>query len=214
MMMSRTLSAGVGASGVEPVYRTSAFLNVGDDLRPVGLGLDVLSIPTSRFALGVDPTQIANALTGEDTFEANAPTILKQHRYLGETGPMIALSWTVTAAAIRALNRRDLDPEPGNLEGYADHVWAQLSQVESQILGASQAPLFVVENSPPVYQTAASITAGGVATVSFAAGHMTAATIVMTPVVVFLITAAPIAGKAFGEYLQDLIRKLPGSSGS
>lgn len=81
------------------------------------------------------------------------------------------------------------------------------------MLGASQAPLFVVENSPPVFQNAGAMAVGGAATVTYALSDMSAATIVMTPVVMFLVTAAPIAGKAFGGYLEDLIRKLPGSSG-
>jgi hypothetical protein len=206
----RVASAGVMASDVEPVYQTGAFLNVGDELKPAGLSLNVLSIPTSRLEFGVEIDEIVGALVREEEYSADAFSIVHQQRFIGDQAPMAALAWTVTAAAVRVLDRRDLDPPPGNIELYAEEVWPQLGTIEREVLGASQAPLFVLEQSPPRLGQAGSILTGGLATVSFALGHMSAATIIVTPIVIFLITAAPVAGRAFGEYLRDVIKRLPG----
>jgi hypothetical protein len=202
------------ASDIAPVYQTAAFLNVGEELTPTGLSLNVLSIPASRLAYGVEIDQIAEALVREGEYSADSLSIVHQQRFIGEQGPMAALAWTVTAAAVRVLDRRDLDPAPGNIELYAEQVWPQLQAIEREILGASQASLFVLEQSPPRFGQAGSILTGGLATVSFALGHMSAATIVVAPLVIFLITAAPVAGRAFGEYLRDVIKRLPGAGSS
>lgn len=114
-IMSRTASAGVSASDADPVYQTSVYLNVGDELRPTGISVNVLSIPASRFALGVEPWQVQNALTGEGG-SAIGPTVVHQKRFLGDTGPMEALAWTATATAVRALGRFRSGPCAGRAQ--------------------------------------------------------------------------------------------------
>jgi hypothetical protein len=212
LMPSRTASAGVSASDVKPIYRTSAFLNIGSDLEPSGLGLDVVSIPASRLGYGVEPSSLAAALEGGSGYSAESPTIRETERLMGAEALTSALAWTVTAAAARALGRDDLDPAPGRLNRYA-HTWEDLSPlIEAQILGATAAPLFVIENSPPVFQTATDTATVGLATVSYASGHANAATLVVAATAIFVIHAAPIAGRAFGQYLSDVIERLPGSN--
>lgn len=213
VMGSRTQSAGVGAFDIDPIYRTNAFLNVGTEFEPRGLGLDVISIPASRLRYGIEPSNIAAALQGESGgFSPHAPTIRNTQRIVGQEALPSALAWTVTAAAVRINHRLDLDPSPGGINGYAD-AWGQMGPlIESQILGAASAPLFVVENSPPVFHTAANLGGVGIATVSYAVGELNAATLVVASGAIFVIHAAPIAGKAFGQYLSDLIEKLPGSN--
>lgn len=210
---SRTQSAGVGASDIDPIYRTSAFLNVGTEFEPRGLALDVISIPASRMRYGIEPSSIASALQGErGGFSAYAPTISHTQRLIGQEALPTALAWTVTAAAARANNRMDLDPTPGGIDGYAA-TWGQISPlIEAQILGAASASLFVTENSPPAFHSAANLSGVGIATVSYAAGEANAATLVVASGAIFVLYAAPIAGRAFGQYLADLIEKLPGSN--
>lgn len=203
-------AAGVGAGQIEPVYRTSAFLNVGDDINPVGLGIDVVSIPASRLSYGVGVDDIVGALTREGEYLADSLDVVGDARFLRDEGPMVGISWAVTATAVRALDRRDLDLAPGPGDQYGQ-VWREVPSIEREIFRLASAPLFVVEDSPPAFHTAASVAAGGISTALYAVGHASAATIVLAPLAIFLITVAPIAGRAFGEYLEDLIRRLPGS---
>jgi hypothetical protein len=213
-VMTPASAAGLGAAAVQPIYSTHAMLNVGDELRVQAIGLSVTSVPASRLQLGVDPTTVLTALTEGTRFDPSAPSVIRQQRFVADQGAFAALAWTVTAAAVRLLDRRDLDPLPGGVDGpdsYTSAVWNELWRVEQEVISASRAHLFAVEQSPPVLQTAANIAVGGVSTVTYAVSDMGAATLVVAPLAMFLITAAPIAGKVFGEYLSDLIERLPGS---
>jgi len=205
--------AGVGQAGVQPAYTTSGLINVGaSELEPVHMSVNVLSIPASRLELGIDASRITDVFTGEGEFLAEGLTQVGESRHLRDDAAMSAIAWAVTAASVRALNRLDLDVKPGPVDSYA-RVWHELGAIEREVFRLANAPLFVTENSPPKFKTAASFAGGGVATTLLMAGHLSAGTIVLAPLGIFLITAAPIAGKAFGEYLEDVIKRLPGSRG-
>lgn len=206
-VMARAQEVGVAASGAAPIYRTSTLLNVGTEQDPLGLGLDVMSIPASRTAHGISRASVASAIQAD----GGGPEFFTSRRMVGIEAPTLALAWTITSAAAQLHHRDDIGVDPSDIDDYSAE-WARLSPLlEDQIVDAIAAPLFVIENSPPVFQTASNWAGGTLATVSYASGHMSAATLLVVGGAIFVINAIPAPARALGDYVSDLIRRLPGS---